>query len=1842
MKNILLVLFCFCFLNYSQAHSNEEDTDTTSLATLEGEPSSIVHGCVSVITGDYVESHADIAVPGAEPLVIQRAYCSNPFSDRSMGHGWGLNHHGYLDLVYTPPYQVEEPPSPRYPSGRTVVKGDYTHASMTDETGSSMKFFCEAEPSRKRMMKASAFALTQGVTNCARGVISAKTNWRNTFIKYHDKKFYATTGANARYIFDRKTKDSAQKDVHRLLTIEKPNGTQVSYEYDKHSLTKVLFKNTLGEVTSWAKIIHSDLTNKEHIRIKSSTGHQVDYTFLDKKINGNFELKISGSTIPDQLYTYTKEGKKSKIIKKELPDNRFASINYFAKGLNQVQSDAIEIKSSRDLRLNRVKTVQEPVGKDATPITTCKLIYETNDSGKGSRFPLEGHTKVYDALNHQSIYYYNNNHRLTHVEKFKGHSNYTLYSRERLVWGANLSENFTRLICRSLEDRVGHIYFNRYFQYDDQGNILKDVLSGNITGNHPQSVVLHKDGTPSKTQNERFKKSYTYSADGLNLMLTETDGYSTIEYAYQPGTDLLIAQFLIEKENIRKRDFYDYDASGALISHIEDDGQTRQKENLQGVSERKMTTIVNTPAGLPKIIEDKYLDLATKQERLLHKIINGYDQHDNLESQSHYDANLALAYKLSWKYSFGQVVSSTNALGQETIFQYDRNGNKIFEQGPDKTYWTEYKYDQANRLIREEKKCIDGTRFVKLFTYDYLNRLTSSTNTLGNTTNYQYDEFGRIIGTSYPAFVDNEGQTVRLKVSKNYDLMGNVIEHNDACGTTTKTAYTIQGKPYRIEHADGTVEKNEYGIRGNLLKATAKSGAYTTYTYDYQSRPLTKSTYAANGTLLDSSSYTYNALHLISETDPEGTITRYNYDGAGRLSEILKEERKITYVYDSLGHLTETQEHDGTTLLINIKLYDLLDRVIEERTEDQDRQMFSKVAYQYDLDGNQIRTLTETQAGVQIAETRYNTHKEPIETIDALGQKVVHVLDYTTCDSLGQSVFKCTTTDPVGNQTITIKDAMDHIVSVESKNPYGQTIQSHKNYYNAQGRKVRQVETVFTPNQEPREVTTLWEYDLVGSVTDLIEALGTPEQKHTAYRYNSLGQLENLIKPDGCAIQHRYDAHGRLSEQFASDGSFHYRTSYDRNGNPIAVEDLVHHSVTRKVYSRHDQVLEETLGNGLTLSYSYDSLGRLTLLTLPDDSTVTHSYDPYRLKKVERKDAQNNSLYSHIYDAYDQLGGVIEASMIGKAGTLTLERDLLSRLISVRASQWKETIEAYDAHGNPLVKTIDCAVLGTDTNQYTYDDLQQLQTEKGHAYLYDSLYNRVVKDGKDHSINALNQLMADGKTEYEYDRCGRLERKITGSRLVEYAYDAMDRLISLTEGKRQTRYCYDADHRRLSKTQGIYEDGLWVEQGTVRYLYQGRNEIGICDAQGKFTELRVLGFGKGAEIGAAVAIECGGKIFAPVHDHNGSVVSLIDALTGCTEEAYKYTAFGEEEIFDSSGQPKEDSVNPWRYASKRVDEESGLVFFGRRYYDPEIGRWTTPDPIGFEGGANVYAYVFNSPLSYFDLYGLNAVSNSAGPSRNIVSWAIGHIGSAVKFIGDHMLPIPYIRRIVSCFGHALKGEPPSTYKTNGYSYNDYVGGNELNPKVRIITSTGILTDEEECEGIPNKVSEYLDGARVHYCYNSSRGLIMDLLECLAQKLGIPTHSVKKVVEAIRHQIKEVGGVGGGGKIYLAGHSQGGLIAKCALNQLNPEEKKMVHIRTFGSPSLHDGLGLGSATNYVNSSDYISVFDPFRYVKARFFKKENVVFMKSNKLFDHEFLKSDNYKNALETECNAILDKYGKR
>ncbi|MEA1897776.1 MAG: RHS repeat-associated core domain-containing protein, partial [Bacteroidota bacterium] len=95
------------------------------------------------------------------------------------------------------------------------------------------------------------------------------------------------------------------------------------------------------------------------------------------------------------------------------------------------------------------------------------------------------------------------------------------------------------------------------------------------------------------------------------------------------------------------------------------------------------------------------------------------------------------------------------------------------------------------------------------------------------------------------------------------------------------------------------------------------------------------------------------------------------------------------------------------------------------------------------------------------------------------------------------------------------------------------------------------------------------------------------------------------------------------------------------------------------------------------------------------------------------------------------------------------------------------------------------------------------------------------------------------------------------------------------------------------------------------------------------------------------------------YDGRGHVIELSDEA-GVSSASYSYDAYGNQ-IKRTSGED-----NAYRFSTKEYSSLTGLIYFGARYYDPEIGRFLTKDPLGFAGGINQYIYCESDPVNWID------------------------------------------------------------------------------------------------------------------------------------------------------------------------------------------------------------------------------------------------------------------------------------
>ena len=104
---------------------------------------------------------------------------------------------------------------------------------------------------------------------------------------------------------------------------------------------------------------------------------------------------------------------------------------------------------------------------------------------------------------------------------------------------------------------------------------------------------------------------------------------------------------------------------------------------------------------------------------------------------------------------------------------------------------------------------------------------------------------------------------------------------------------------------------------------------------------------------------------------------------------------------------------------------------------------------------------------------------------------------------------------------------------------------------------------------------------------------------------------------------------------------------------------------------------------------------------------------------------------------------------------------------------------------------------------------------------------------------------------------------------------------------------------------------------------------------------------------------------------------------------YEYDPFGN--IIRASNIHAE--TNPFRFSTKFTDDETGLVYYGYRYYDPVRGRWLSRDPIEEEGGLNLYGFVGNDGVNGIDFLGLDFIA--------IGKWNVDTGASNTRAPGEH-------------------------------------------------------------------------------------------------------------------------------------------------------------------------------------------------------------------------------------------------
>ncbi len=423
---------------------------------------------------------------------------------------------------------------------------------------------------------------------------------------------------------------------------------------------------------------------------------------------------------------------------------------------------------------------------------------------------------------------------------------------------------------------------------------------------------------------------------------------------------------------------------------------------------------------------------------------------------------------------------------------------------------------------------------------------------------------------------------------------------------------------------------------------------------------------------------------------------------------------------------------------------------------------------------------------------------------------------------------------------------------------------------------------------------------------------------------------------------------------------------------------------------RHDaagRVLSESGING-AVGYEWDALSNLTGLTLPGEQKLAWLHygsghvSAIRFGQQLVTEFTRDRLHREVRRTQ---GAREQLRQYDSLGRRTLQRSELSTDVTLPEQALLERLYRYTARGE-LSGVSDTLRGEVD---YGYDAegrlLKHYEDRQGHSraqFSYDAADNLAASDAAAPVTD--NRLQHWQALFMKYDHWGNLVSRRNGLYEQHYAYDAENRLVSARgtgpEGRFEARYHYDALGRRTRKI-------VTTTHGTTdtRFLWQGyrllqeQQESGLCstylyDPNEAWSPLARVDH---------LRDQSSGEIYWFNTDLNGAPLEVTDERSAVRWSG-QYGSFGEvrhqSEGFSRLVNRTAMAHQPLRYAGQYADGETGLHYNLFRYYDPQVGRFIVQDPIGLNGGWNLYQYAPN-PLGWIDPLGLKCSHSSKNPKE---------------------------------------------------------------------------------------------------------------------------------------------------------------------------------------------------------------------------------------------------------------------
>jgi RHS repeat-associated protein len=274
---------------------------------------------------------------------------------------------------------------------------------------------------------------------------------------------------------------------------------------------------------------------------------------------------------------------------------------------------------------------------------------------------------------------------------------------------------------------------------------------------------------------------------------------------------------------------------------------------------------------------------------------------------------------------------------------------------------------------------------------------------------------------------------------------------------------------------------------------------------------------------------------------------------------------------------------------------------------------------------------------------------------------------------------------------------------------------------------------------------------------------------------------------------------------------------------------------------------------------------------------------------------------------------------------------------------------------------------------YDYDDIGRLTDVKQDGvltahYEYDANGNRtraqypVSAVDVSGSYDDQDRMLSYGPNTYSYTANGELFSKTNASGTASFSYDVLGNLraTTLVDGT-SIEYVIDAQDRRVGKKiSGTLTQG---------FLYDGQLQI-VAELDGPGNVVSRFVYGDRSNVPSYMIK--GGITYRIIADHLGSPRIVVNTTDGTIIQRMDCDEFGTV-INDTNP-----GFQPFGFAGGLHDQHTGLIRFGARDYDPQVGRWTAKDPIGFVGGnTDLFEYVASDPVNQIDSNGMDGMQNTA-------------------------------------------------------------------------------------------------------------------------------------------------------------------------------------------------------------------------------------------------------------------------